>query len=80
MASLAWHIASHRITSWLRACVAGRLGGHIISSASVTASKIAALQKHGVYLATMQSLRMTMHRGFYGAASGDYSTTETPPL
>lgn len=52
----------------------------MISSASVTASKIAALQKHEVYLATMQSLRMTMHSGFYGAASRGYSTTETPPL
>lgn len=54
---------AHRIASWLRTCVAGRQGGRTISSASVTASKIAALQQYGAYLATMQSLWMMVHRG-----------------
>lgn len=64
----------HRIASWLRACVAGRQGGREISSASVSASKIAAMQNNRVYLAIMQSLWVTMHRGAYGAAPRDYST------
>lgn len=63
----AWHFASHR--GCVRACVRAWLGGRAgisISSASVTASKIAALQSNRAYLATMQSLRVTMHRGFHG--------------
>lgn len=73
ISSLASRRMAHRIASWLRACVracvAGRLGGHTISSASVTASKIAAVQNNRAYLPTMQSSRMTMHRGLDGASS-----------
>lgn len=67
----AWHIASHR--GCVRV-VAGRQGGHEISSASASASKIAAMQNNRVYLAIMQSLWVTMHRGAHGAAPRTYST------
>lgn len=77
---------AHRIASWLRACVRAWLGGRAgnpISSASVTASKIAALQSKRAYLATMQSLRVTMHRGFHGGGQRSCARrghgTETPP-
>lgn len=72
----AWHIASHRgcVRAWLGLLgFAGRQGGHKISSASVMASKIAAMQRNRVYLATMQSLWVTTHRGLHGAAA------KTPP-